>query len=737
MSDVPSRKRLRAKTLSAEACRAYDDAAVFDEPVCDVVMPVVESDHEDVGGVIMPVLESDDDFCKDADSQDDEAAVSVSDALLSCLKLETTLETTSVIAASLASSSSKASERIACPLCPFRCFASGVSALRHLEQCHTEINSFVCSGQKQRRVVVALYDNDMLAGRVPADLLARSASILRSSIVPPLLTTRTSIDRDIRLVLTAGGPVYANAASLGSTMSVRRVGNLHYSRCFANLLLRELTMAKGRLSEALTRVHLHACSAGSELSNLFPQHGMSMWSVAQDIFFLDPVRELFAEVYSQLLAHYEFETLTMDATVKVCLAIMGQASGANIRKNADAAAMPEEAHLRRLVTVRGRSGSVLALRLVREEAGLDIAAQLKEWFSSEQLAQVKFIGVDQPSRAWHVAFKQVCPALEFLYEDVVHLALNCEKGFGGKRSQGSIALRKILTKFDSVDPQLSCTTWSDEPFVGQGAVPLAQAEHKWRAIIGGGGGLTREQALAFLSALGSHRPFISREEFIRAVACLSVVFGTSMDRRGSNKNTVRSFLFNATSSTQCAWYFNNHIHRHSIQPAGLNLLASDTTGNEALHNELKQAFRQTIRLHQSTMVTKMRVFLFGKLLSFKLARFRPTGRQMRPAQILARALASDFFEEDAWTRICGRRAQGKALHKSSNPLLRWRHLDVARMRRWLRKKPGIPKRRVRPMKRTVFTLQRLASRSNASSGLIQRSDGRARKLGSSSAGPAP
>ena len=137
MSEVVSRKRLRAKTLSAEVCRVYGDAAVFVELVCDVVMPVVESDHEDVGGVIMLVLESDEDFCEDADGQDDEAAVSVSDALLSCLKLEATLETTSVIAASLASSSSKASERIACPLCPFRCFASGVSALRHLMKCHT------------------------------------------------------------------------------------------------------------------------------------------------------------------------------------------------------------------------------------------------------------------------------------------------------------------------------------------------------------------------------------------------------------------------------------------------------------------------------------------------------------------------------------------------------------------------------------------------------------------------
>ena len=187
----------------------------------------------------------------------------------------------------------------------------------------------------------------------------------------------------------------------------------------------------------------------------------------------------------------------MDGTVKVCLAIMGQASGASIRKDADAAAMPEEAHLRRLVTVRGRSGSVLALLLVREEAIFDIAAQLRECFTPEQLAQVEFVGVDQPSHKWHVDLKHVFPALELLFQDVTHLALNCEKGFGGKRSEGSVALRKILTKFEAVDQKMFATTLSNDPFTGQSAAPLTKEEEKWRAIIRGKESLPKEQAQVF------------------------------------------------------------------------------------------------------------------------------------------------------------------------------------------------------------------------------------------------
>ena len=728
------RKRLRTKTSSALAC-GYDVAAAdYDEPTEEVVIPIEQHKLDEGDGVLMPELESDDDFCEDLD---DEAVVFVSDALLSCLENEAKLETSFVFASRLAHRSTGRGERIACSLCPFRCFTSRVAAWRHIDQNHGKSKCFVCSGQKQRKVIQAMYDNDRLAGRDSMDLLARSARFLRTSIVPPLSKYKTTVDRDIRLVLTADGPVYANAAALGVTMLVRRVRNLFYSRCFANLLFRELVMSKGRLAEALTRVHLHACSKGSEVSNLYPQHGMTMWCIAHDIFSLAPVCELFEDFYSQLLAINEFETLSLDGTVKMCLAIMGQAGSASIRKDADAAAMPEEAHLRRLITVRGRSGSVLAMLLVREEAGFEIAAQLRECFTPEQLAQVKFVGVDNPSHKWHMAFKSVFPALQVLFQDVVHLALNCEKGFGGKRSLGSIALRKILTKFDAVDQKLSCTTWSNVPFAGQSAASLTQEEEKWRAIIRGEKSLPKQQTIAFLSSLGSRRPFTSREEFIRAVVCLSTAYTIHLDSKGSNKKTVRTFLFNATSLAQCAWYFNNHIHRHSVDPAGLPLLASGTTGNEALHNEVKQAFRQTIRLHQSTMATKMRVFLFGKLLSFTVARFRPTTRQMRPAQILARALASDIFEEEAWAQICEHRTSGKALQKTTTSLQRWRHLDVARVKRWLGKRPKISKRKARPIKRTVFTFKRRASKASVRSKSLVRADGRAGQSGSSSTRPMP
>lgn len=105
-----------------------------------------------------------------------------------------------------------------------------------------------------------------------------------------------------------------------------------------------------------------------------------------------------------------------------------------------------------------------------------------------------------------------------------------------------------------------------------------------------------------------------------------------------------------------------------MHPSRVSLLASGTTANEALHSEMKNAFRQTIRLHQSTMATKLRIFHFGKLLTFTAARYRPTSRQMCPGHVMARALAGDVFVQANWMLLCEERQQSRPLPKSTTKL---------------------------------------------------------------------
>ena len=97
------------------------------------------------------------------------------------------------------------------------------------------------------------------------------------------------------------------------------------------------------------------------------------------------------------------------------------------------------------------------------------------------------------------------------------------------------------------------------------------------------------------------------------------------------------------------------MHNRQVSPERIPLMSSGTTANEALHSELGNIFRHIVRLHQSTMATKLQVFHFGKLLTFTSARYRPTTRQMLQGHILARALAGDVFSDAGWPAICGER----------------------------------------------------------------------------------
>ena len=104
---------------------------------------------------------------------------------------------------------------------------------------------------------MALYSDDQLrravVGPASSDYLARSAAILRHQVSPPLPHTKTSIDRDIRLILHIDGPIFVNATSLGDKLCVRRVGNIFYTREFAALILSESILSFSSTSALTAR----------------------------------------------------------------------------------------------------------------------------------------------------------------------------------------------------------------------------------------------------------------------------------------------------------------------------------------------------------------------------------------------------------------------------------------------------------------------------------------------------
>ncbi|CAE7836607.1 unnamed protein product [Symbiodinium sp. CCMP2592] len=170
-------------------------------------------------------------------SFDEDDNAFVSDGILTMLRQET-----KEVLEDPRKMSSRVDGRRLCPLCPFRSFAQLRQLRTHLEKHHVESNQYVCSGTKQIKVILALYDHAASSQLAACELLQRSAALMRSTVTPPLNHRINHVDKHIRLVLDAAGPRYVNLLTLRNDMELRRVRNIYYTHSYADLLLREAVL---------------------------------------------------------------------------------------------------------------------------------------------------------------------------------------------------------------------------------------------------------------------------------------------------------------------------------------------------------------------------------------------------------------------------------------------------------------------------------------------------------------
>ena len=175
---------------------------------------------------------------------DSEGCPFISDNILESLEREVTdmLE-------NLSSNCKAVSGKRTCPFCPFRSFSRLMYLRTHLKKHHTVQNQFVASGTKQIKVILALYDDAASSQCAATSLLQHSAETLRATVNPPLESNMNHIDKHIRLIFDYSGPRYVNAAAIGTSLDVRRVRNVYYTREFADLLLQEMIMSHAQVSE--------------------------------------------------------------------------------------------------------------------------------------------------------------------------------------------------------------------------------------------------------------------------------------------------------------------------------------------------------------------------------------------------------------------------------------------------------------------------------------------------------
>jgi len=288
-----------------------------------------------------------------------------------------------------------------------------------------------------------------------------------------------------------------------------------------------------------------------------------------------------------LILHQEYESISVDATMRVTLSILGQP---HPRAPQDAAAYDSKTRLTRVHTVRGRTSAVLAMTPMSGENTTTYARVLSEAIPAGAHGQVRFIATDDPSPALWREVSKVLPNLEIMTLDPVHLAIVYEYSTWNKRTEGSRLLRSLMAKFTAYDATINASTWGGA-YTAADTRPLNREEELARARIEARS-MSVHKARRIADAIDVGQPFITRVEFIEGLAALVALFPQEVQKvaKGANR-PVFKILHTAAAWERIEWYLNNTRLRYRISSGKLTLLPCGTTSNESLHAEINGWFK--------------------------------------------------------------------------------------------------------------------------------------------------
>ena len=94
-----------------------------------------------------------------------------------------------------------------------------------------------------------------------------------------------------------------------------------------------------------------------ECASLLPRHSKHWWPIVEDIFISPPIQRMTEDIMHELIAHEELETISMDATMRCCLPVLGQAHPRATAQQKDAAVFRGESARTRASRCLNQSGS--------------------------------------------------------------------------------------------------------------------------------------------------------------------------------------------------------------------------------------------------------------------------------------------------------------------------------------------------------------------------------------------
>ena len=169
------------------------------------------------------------------------------------------------------------------------------------------------------------------------------------------------------------------------------------------------------------------------MGGLLPRHSKHWWPLVEDIFTSPAVQEMAQQLLDELASHEELPSISIDATMRCCLPVMGQVHPRASAEDKEKAVFRENQAKTRLtcpiicvlrtrlktcctceaqvLTARGRTNAVLCLHAVSMDDATSVARALADTVSARGLAQIQFVFVDNPSVRLVQELRCVCPNL--------------------------------------------------------------------------------------------------------------------------------------------------------------------------------------------------------------------------------------------------------------------------------------------------------------------------------------
>jgi len=161
-------------------------------------------------------------------------------------------------------------------------------------------------------------------------------------------------------------------------------------------------------------------------------------------------------------------------------------------------------------------------------------------------------------------------------------------------------------------------------------------------------------AKSVASNVQSTRRFKSRMEFVRCLAALVALYPDEVRRKVAGRGgTIHSMLVRTGDPSKAEWLLNYTRQKQALTESEAERVPFGTASNEALHAALNKWFRGIVRLHQTSLRLKLKVFLLFKLMTHNAAAYRATTVQMSQTTVAHRVVhATDPWDADEWRLWC-------------------------------------------------------------------------------------